>query len=332
MKTSCSRRSFITRLGLLFCALPFAARSQEPRRHRIRRIGLLGGGEPTLVKAFEDEMRRLGYVEGENIVIEKRVLRPTSTSSEFAAQVTELTHLDLELIVAGWLGAAIAVRNINPAMPMVIATAPGMLTNGFAKSLKRPGGIYTGIDELPPGVTTKRLRLLKTAAPKVSRVALLSTTPGNGGHETQLADAEQAAKALKITVKAYRATTRTELEAALACMVSDGMNGLLNFQGGLSLANRELIIDFAAKNRVPAIYQSAFFPESGGLMSWAPNQEGQYREAARYADKILKGAIPGSLPIRYPGRYYLTINKSVAAALGLDLAPSLLAQADMVLP
>ena len=330
MATSYSRRWFVSRVGLLGCALPLTVSAQRPRLHRVGRIGFLGGGAPTLVKAFEQEMRRLRYVEGENIVIEKRVLRPNSPN--VAPQAAELAHMNLDLIMAGWLGAALEVRKNNPAMPMVIATCPGMVSNGFAKSLKRPGGIYTGIDELPPGVTAKRLRLLKTAAPMVSRVGLLSTTPGHGGHEAQLADAEQAAKSLRLTVKPYRATTLSELEAGLASIVSDRMDGLLNFQGGLSLANRELIVDFAAKNRLPAIYQSAFFTEAGGLMAWAPDQEGQYREAARYVDKILKGANPGDLPVRYPGRYYLTINKSAARGLGLDLPPALLAKADQVLP
>lgn len=181
-------------------------------------------------------------------------------------------------------------------------------------------------------MTAKRLRFLKTAAPKVSRVALLSTTPGRGGHEAQFADAEQAAKSLRLTVRSYRATTLNELEAVLAALVSDGMDGLLNFQGAVGILNRQLIVDFAAKNRLPAIYQSAFFVEVGGLMAWAPEQEGQYREAARYVDKILRGASPGNLPIRYPGRYYLTINKSAARGLGLLLPPALVAKADRVLP
>src|SRR5919199_2131047 len=110
------------------------------------------------------------------------------------------------------------------------------------------------------------------------------------------------------------------------------MGGFFNFRGGLSPATRQLIVDFAAKNRLPAVYQSAFFVEAGGLMAWAPNQEGQYREAARYVDKILKGAKPGDLPVRYPGRYYLTINKGAAQGLGLVLPPALVAKADRVLP
>jgi putative ABC transport system substrate-binding protein len=325
-----SRRWFVGRLGLSACALPLAAFAQRERPRRLGRIGFLSGGAPTLVRAFEEEMRRLGYVEGENIVVEKRISRPNT--SDMVAQAAELARMDLDLIVAGALPQALEVRKDNPAMPMVIATCPGMVSNGFAKSLKRPGAIYTGIDELPPGVTAKRLRLLKTAAPKVSRVALLSTTPGRGGHEAQLADAAAAAESLRLTVKPYRATTLGELETALAALVSDRMDGLLNFQGALGINNRQLIVDFAAKNRLPAVYQSAFFVEDGGLMAWAPDQAGQYRMAARYVDKILKGASPGDLPVRYPGRYYLIINKSAARGLGLVLPPSLVAKADRVLP
>jgi len=325
-----SRRSFVRSLGVFGCALPLTAFAQHSRQPRVRRIGFLCGAVPTLITAFEEEMRRLGYVEGENIRIEKRISRPNS--SDLVAQAAELARMDLDLIVAAALPQALEVRKNNPNMPMVIATCPGMVSNGFAKTLKRPGGIYTGIDELPPGVTAKRLKLLKTAVPEVSRVALLSTTPGRGGHEAQLADAEEAARSLRLMVKPYRATTFSELEAALAAIVGDRMNGLANFQGAVSLANRQLIVDFAAKNRLPAVYQSAFFVEAGGLMAWAPDQEGQYRMAARYVDKIFKGAKPGDLPVSHPGRYYLTINQSAARGLGLALPPSLVKKADRLLP
>jgi putative ABC transport system substrate-binding protein len=323
------RRSFIQSLGLFGCAVPLRVFAQGSQPPRTRRIGFLSGAVPTLISAFDEEMRRLGYVEGETVVVEKRISRPNS--SDLVSHAAELARMDLELIVAAALPQAIEVRKNNPHMPMVIATCPGMVSNGFARNLKRPGGIYTGIDELPPGVTTKRLQFLKTAAPKVSRVALLSTTPGRGGHEAQLADAERAAKSLRLTVRPYRATSLSELEVALAAIVNDRMEGLANFQGAVSLANRQLVVDFAAKNRLPAVYQSAFFVEAGGLMAWAPNQEEQYRMAARYVDKIFRGAKPGDLPVSYPGRYYLSINKSAAQAIGLVLPPALVARADRVL-
>jgi putative tryptophan/tyrosine transport system substrate-binding protein len=329
MDDACDRRSFLRSLALFGFASPLlAACAHAPRRARLRRIGFISGDIPSLTAAFEGELRRLGYVEGENIEVEMRLL---AAPGDLRRHVDELARMDLELIVAGALPVALAVREANPAMPMVIATCPGMISNGFAQSLERPGGLVTGLDELPPGVTAKRLSLLKTAAPQVSRIALLSTTPGKGAHETQLADAEQAAATLGVSVKAYRAASVAELEGALAAIAADARDGLLNFQGGLSLLNRQLIVDFAAAHRLPAIYQATFFAEAGGLMAWAPDLAHQFRTAADYADRILKGAKPGDLPITHPPKYFLTINANAALDLGLDLPAALLAQADRVL-
>ncbi len=284
---------------------------------------------PSLRAAFSDELRRLGYVDGKNVIVERRISGPNTT---LEAQAAELVHLNLDLIVAAALPQALEVRKADPNVAMVIATCPGMVSNGFAQSLEHPGGHYTGMDELPPGVTTKRLQLLKTAAPMLSRVALLSTTPGRGGYETQLGDAEDTATKLGLTVKPYQATSLRELEGALAALVADGMEAFANFQGGLSIGNRQLIVDFAAAHRLPAVYQSTLFVEAGGLMAWSPDQEEQFRVAARYVDQILRGANPGDLPIQYPNRYYLTINTRAAQGLGLVVPPTLLAQADRVLP
>lgn len=142
-----------------------------------------------MTAAFKDELRTLGWIEGDNLVLETRPSRPNT--DDLAAHAADLAALDVELIVAAALPIALEVRRVAPSMPMVVATAAGLVTNGFAASFERPGGNVTGMDELPPGLTTRRLRLLKRAAPAVSRVALLSTTPGRGGHETRLADAEK---------------------------------------------------------------------------------------------------------------------------------------------
>jgi putative ABC transport system substrate-binding protein len=182
--------------------------------------------------------------------------------------------------------------------------------------------------ELPPGVTARRLRLLKEAAPRVARIALLSTTPGTGGHETQLVDAQTGAAGLGITVFPYRASSSSELDAALRAIERDEMDGLLNFQGGLGLVNRGLIVRFANERRMPAVYQSELFVESGGLMAWAPDQREQYRNGARYADRIIRGARPGDLPVQYPQQYYLTLNLSSADRIGLQLPAGLVSRAD----
>jgi len=324
-----TRRYFVIRLAAFGCAIPIVPFANQAQRPRVRRIGLAFGDDPEGgVAAFRETLRELGYVEGQNLVIEAREALRASPGTNAA----DLARMDLELVVVHTLPLALAARAANPAMPLIIVTGPGLISNGFAKTIERPGGNATGIDELPPGVTARRLELLKTAAPTVSRVALLSTTPGRGGHEEQLADAQETAAKLSVTVKPYRATSLAELEQALVTIAAEGMNGLLNFQGGLSFVNRQLIVDFAAKHRVPAIYQATVFAAAGGLMTWAPDLVDQFRTAAGYVDQILKGANPGDLPIRYPSRYYLTLNNTAARNLGLAFPPALLSKADRVLP
>ena len=324
-----TRRTLLAGMARLSAALPLICWSRAMAQQGVPRIGFMSGAEPSLIASFDDEMRKLGYSLGKDIKIELRIGR--MYTSDTAAHAAELGAMDLDFVVVAALPQALAMRQANPNMPMVIITCPGMVSNGFAESLERPGGLYTGMDELPPGVTRKRLQLLKRAAPSVSRVALLSTTPGRGGHETQLADAERAARELGISVKAYRAGSIGEITTALDAMRSDQMDGLVNFQGGLSLANRQMIIDFAAAHRLPAVYQSLFFVESGGLMAWAPDQRDQYRLGARYADQILKGRKPGDIPVQHPEPYRLHVNKSAAAAIGLTLPADLVAEADKVL-
>lgn len=328
MRDQWCRRSVLTAACAVWLP-PLAACTHAAGRRAPPRIGfLIGNGYPTMTAAFRGELRRLGHVEGANLILEARFSAGPADGTALAA---ELAAMDLDLIVAAALPVALAVRAANPAMPMVVATAPGLVENGFARSLERPGGIVTGMDELPRGLTARRLRLLKMAAPGVSRVALLSTTPGRGGHEAQLADAEQGAAELGVSVRAYRAASVAEVETALAAIARDGMDGLVNFQGGLSLGRRDFITAFAAEHRIPAIYQSKLFAEAGGLMAYAPDQDEQFRIAARYVDRIVRGARPGDLPIRHPTRYFLTVNPAAAARIDLTLPPSLLSQADFVI-
>ena len=328
MQKRSSRRSFVRTLVLAGCATPLAscAHQTSPRKGRI--AFLLGTGFPELASAFEGTLRELGYVPGENLIVERG--HSPGSSPDLAAMVAAVAALELDLVVAASLPVALEVHKQMPGAPMVIATCPGMVSNGFAESLERPGRNVTGLDELPPGVTARRLRLLKAAAPRVTRIALLSTTPGRGGHETQLADAEATAAHLGVTVKPYRVKSLAELEAALPVMLSDGMNGLLNFQGALSLVNRKRIVEFAARHSIPAIYQTKRFTEAGGLMAWGPDLEEQFRTAARLAVKILKGANPGDLPIQYPTGYALTIHTKAARDLGLQLPAELLADAELI--
>jgi len=325
-----SRRQFVRELALFAGAIPFltaGAATQTPRR--VPRIGYLGGDFAAHHDAFMTELRAQGFVDGQNVTIEQRLQRDLAGGPPAAK---ELAALPLDFIVASALPYALMLRAANPKMPMVITTCPGMISNGFARSLEHPGGIYTGIDELPPGVTAKRMTLLKTAIPAASRIALLSTTPGIGGHEVQLQDAQEVAASLGVTVHPYRATTPDELTRALEAIVADRMDAMLNFQGGLSVYRRQVIVDFANEHRLPAIYQATMFADDGGLMTWSPDQVEQQRMAARLAARILKGAKPGDLPVVYPTGYCLTINADAARRSGITLPPALLAQAARVIP
>lgn len=325
-----SRRFFIASVGGATCCAILPSCSHRRQPSRTPRIGYLtGDGYPALTTAFREEFRRLGYIEGQNVILEMRQSRPNTRDLE--AQAAELAAMDLDLIVAAALPQALAVRSRNPNMPMVIGTGPNLIGNGFAKSLEHPGGNVTGMDELPAGITGRRLTLLKAAAPNISRVALLSTTPGVGAHEIQVADAQQAAAGLGVAVSTYRASSLPELEVALDAIVRDKIDGLVNFQGAVSLMNRQLIIDTMRRHRIAAIYQSKLFATSGGLMALSPDQEEQFREAARYVDQILKGAKPGDLPIKHPSKYFLSVNAAAARDIGLTLPQAFLAQADSVL-
>lgn len=330
MKTNTSRRKFLKTLSVLSVAPAILYHGSFSKKQTIPRIGYLSGlGVLHLETFFKDELLKLGFKNGENIQIEERLARPnTSDGFEMAK---ELAKMDLSLIVVGSLSFAREVQKHNAKMPMIIVNCPGMVSNGFAKTLEHPEGIYTGIDVLADGVTTKRLQLLKAAVPGITHVALLSTTDGVGGHEFQLLEAEKAAATLGIKVKAYRASSLEQLEKALNDLVNDGMNGMLLFQGSLVVANRKLMVDFAANKQLPTIYTQQVFAELGGLMAWAPELEQQFREAAHYVEKILKGAKPGDLPVKHPEKYYLTLNAATAKMLGIQFSKELLAEASKII-
>jgi putative tryptophan/tyrosine transport system substrate-binding protein len=328
MQFIAGRRHLLARFVLGFCAVPFLSSCvHRPIPARAPRIGfIIGEGYPDLVAAFESELSRLGYADGRNIHVERRISR--TNTSDAVGQCAELAHMNLDLVLATALPFAMLIRAANPHMPMVVMTGPGLVSNGFAQTMEHPGGVVTGMDELPSGVTGRRLHLLKEAAPHIRRVALLSTTPGAGGHETQLADAQRTARQVAVEVTPYRSANPSQLRESLQGMLHDGMDALLTFQGGLALSNRQLIVDFAAEHRLPAVYQSVLFPEAGGLMSWAPDQNEQMRRAVRTVDRILQGARPGDLPITHPAKYFLTINLSAAKRIGLSLPAHLLQRAD----
>jgi putative ABC transport system substrate-binding protein len=284
-----------------------------------------GNGLPAMSAAFRGELARLGYKAN----LELRIVELRVGTDDLPRYLAELGTRDVDVVTVTALPLALAVMKARPDQKIVVVTSPAIVQNGLAASMSKPGGRVTGIDELPPGLTSKRLSFLHLAAPRAKKIALLSTTPG-AGHEIQLADALAQAKKIGLSAKLYRATTADELTAALKAIGKDGMQAMLNFQGGLSLRFRKQIIDFADKHRIPAIYQATMFAEDGGLMTYAPDLIGQCRTSARLVARILKGESPGNIPITYPVEY-LTLNLSAAKRIGLKLPKKLLSQAHRVI-
>lgn len=283
---------------------------------------LIGKGFPP--DAFRNELARLGYRDGKNIR-----LHFVDAGPEY---YENLKKREVDVVAVSALPWALLVKAAHPGQKMVIVTSPGIVKNGLAKSMGHPGGNITGIDELPPGLTAKRLTLLHIAAPHAKRIALLSATPGKVAHDVQLADAMAQAKKLGLSVKVYRVTTDEEVAPALEAIAKDGMQAMVSFQGGRILKLRNQIVEVVAKHKIPAIYQATMLAEAGGLMTWAPDLMEQFRYSARLVDRILRGENPGEIPIIYPKKYYLTVNLQAAKQIGLKLPKKLLAQADRIIP
>jgi putative ABC transport system substrate-binding protein len=306
------------------------ARAQEP----IRRVGFLGLRPVAEVSqhlaALRDGLRDLGYVEGENYVLEVRAA--DNDPGRYPALVSELTKAQVELIVTANLPAAAAIHATNPRMRIVIGQGPDILGTKLAESHNRPGGVATGIEELVPGMTDKRLRLLKEAVSTISNIAILSPAPTPGGHTLQYTEADQTAEVIGLTLRSYRVTRTSEFETVFDTIMSDGVHALVVFVGVLPRPIEKQIVQLATKHRLPAIYPDLDFIEAGGLLVHGQHKPARFRLAAAYVDKILRGAQPGDLPITYDTNpFRLVINTTAAQALGLALPHSLLSQADQIL-
>jgi putative tryptophan/tyrosine transport system substrate-binding protein len=235
----------------------------------------------------------------------------------------------VKLIFAPSTPAAVAIHKANPNMPIVVR-GPDIVGAGLARSASHPGGMVTGIDEVGTGDTAKRLRLLKLAVPAISRVAILGSAPSEAGHARAVAEAEQAAKAIGVTLKVLRVSATTDLDRIFSNFQSDGVDALLCSGGILQRPVEQRIVDLTARHRLPAMYPAIDYVRLGGLLSYGYRNTEMIRAAATYVDKILKGANAGDLPLTIWERYYLTVNTTAAAALDLTLPAAFLSQADEV--
>ena len=317
------RREFIAALGGV-AVWPLVARAQQRFR-----IGLLNTGASTFfIAPFMGKLEELGYVEGKNIVIERKFAEGNSERlKEFAAQ---LARQNVDVIVTIGTPAAFAAKQATSTIPIVFGAISDPVGVGLVASLARPGGNATGNSLMAPDLSAKRLDILRTLAPGITRFAILwdSSNPGMAErvHETKIA-ADQS----HVLLHTVGPRNLDELEAAFAELLNQRPDALLVTTEAFTRQHLGRILDFANRNKIPAMFEDSSFVEAGGLMSYGPSYEEVFRTAAVFVNKILKGAKPGDLPIEQPTKFELVINLKTAKALGVEIPPQLLARADKVI-
>jgi putative ABC transport system substrate-binding protein len=320
------RRGFMALLGGAVAIWPLCTRAQQAGK--IYRIGILEALPAERNAANLDGLRKglrdLGYVEGRNLVIEYR--SADGRAERFPDLASELVRLKVDLIVTRGTPATKAAQNATGTIPVVMATmgGPGALVASFA----RPAGNITGVITFSTELSAKRVELLKELVPSLSRVALLHNM-GNPAVPPEWEETKTAARALGLQAELLDVRSQSDLGHALER--AQHVDALVIGADGLTQMYQQTILDFVARNRLPAVYPAREFVEAGGLIAYAVNYPDLYFRLARFVDKIFKGAQPGELPVEQPTKFELVINSKTAKVLGLEIPPTLLARADEVI-
>ena len=324
----CRALGCIVTLTLSLLAVPLAAGAQPAGK--VWRIGVLLGAprETPRYAPFHQGLRELGYVEGQNLVLEWR--SSGGQAERFPTLAAELVRLKVDVIVAGDNPATAAAQQATSTIPIVMVLAMDPVRTGFVASLARPGGNTTGLTVQGTDTQGKALQLLKEAVPAVSRVAVLwdATEPGR---QQQATEAEVAARALGLEVHLVGVRSPEELEGLFTAMARDKVDAVLVHPSQLTGAHRARIAALAAEHRLPTMGPVGWWVEAGGLMAYGPRDLDLFKRAASFVDKILRGTPTVELPVEQPMTFTLRINLKTAEALGLTLPPSVLFQADEVM-
>jgi putative ABC transport system substrate-binding protein len=317
-------------LSALILVPPSFIQAQQPAR--IPRIGILvtssASSFSARVEALRQRLRQLGYVEGKNIFIEYRYAE--GKLERLPDLAAELVRLKVDIIVTAASAGILAAKKASATIPIVFGNSADPVGTGLVSSLARPGGNITGLSVMAPDLDGKRLELLKEAFPKVARVAFL-WVPGGARGNRALTEMEAAAKALGLKLLSLEVRGLYDFESAFARAKRDGAQALITPPNSLITTQQRQVLDFAAKNRLPAMYPESDFVEAGGLMSYAPNQADLWRRAADFVDKILKGTKPAEIPVEQPMKFEFVINLIAAKQIGVIIPPNVLVRADKVI-
>jgi putative ABC transport system substrate-binding protein len=326
------RRDFIIGIAGSAAGWSLAARAQQPAR--MRRIGVLLAGAAddaqfqALVGAFLQGLGQSGWTIGHNVRIDIRWA--TTNAAEIRRHAAELAALAPDVILAHGAAAVGALLQATRTVPIVFPVVSDPVAAGLVDSLARPGGNATGFMTVEFSMGGKWLELLKQIAPGVTRVAVLRD-PTQGSGTSLFAAIQAVAPSLRVEVDPVNMRDAGEIERTIAAFARSSKGGLILTSGAPALLHRNLIITLAARHKLPAVYYERNFVAAGGLISYGPDQIDQYRRAAGYVDRILKGEKPAELPVQTPTKYELVINLKTAKTLGLDVPPTVLARADEVI-
>ena len=280
------------------------------------------------IESFQQGLRKFGYIEGKNIVIEYRFADGKSELLQNFAN--ELVRLNVDIIVTRAIPGAVAAKQATSKIPIVFVGVADAVAAGLVASLAKPGGNITGLTSLAPELSGKRLELLREIVPKVSRVSVLRN-PSNAGDPIIWKETEAAAQALGLELQSLQVRGAEDLENAFESAIKGHGQALMPLTDPLLQSHRKQIVDLAAKSRLPGIYPDSEYTESGGLMSYAANPLEFYSHAASYVDRILKGAKPADLPVEQPTKFEFVINLKAAKQIGLTIPPNVLVRADKVI-
>ena len=326
MKTM-SRKLVCVALVALLLTFSIPAEAQQPTK--IPLIGRLDGlANSARIEALRHGFRELGYVEGKNLAIEWRYAE--ENLDRLPALVAELVRLKVDIIVTGGGPATRAAKAATSTIPIVMTNDPDPVGNGIIASLARPGGNITGLTNVTPELSGKRLEVLREVVPKLSRVAVLGTST-NPSYAPVIREIKPAAKAFKVQLQYLDVLDSKDIESAFRAASEERANGVLTLNGSILVSQRAKIVGLAAKNRFPAMYHTVSFVETGGLMYYGVNILDLDRRAATYVDKILKGTKPAELPVEQPTKFEFIINLKAANQIGLTIPPNVLARADKVI-
>jgi len=308
-----------------------ATRPARAQQARIPKVGVLtlsvSPSTPTL-EAFRQGLREYGYVDGQNIALEYRFAQGSPV--KLGGMAAELVRMPVDVIVTESVLAAEAAKRATGTIPIVTAVHGDPVGAGLVSTLTRPGGNVTGLSLLAPELSGKRLQLLKEVLPRATRVAAIWNTT-NVAAPRYLTETRAAAQSLGLNVESVEVRNPSDLDAAFDSVVAGRPSAFITLPDGMLLANRTRIVEFAIRSRLPALFPDSEFATAGGLMAYGPSLASNFRRAASYVDRILKGARPAELPVEQPNKFDLVINLKTAKALDLTIPPSLLARADQII-